>query len=510
MRHRSRFAAIAVASLLLGLLPTAATADDQVAGPDEGIGSDNMDFVANLQFPTDDRPDNGSFAATDMDFASYRMNSAGKLLPPNARGGSERDFAFVGTALNGLQVVDITDPENPERVAVYDCRVSQADVFTFEQGDRTLVAYSLDAVSQNSPEGSDCHEDNGITDSGERGTFIVDVTDPYNPESVSFLPMRKGSHQVTVHPSGEFVYNSAAVVVTTRPGSIEVYDIRTPEEPELVDEIELLTGLDSHDLTFNEDGTRLYSAAITHSFVIDTSDPTDNQIVGRIFDPAINIHHDAHKVTVDGALGERDYMLIGDELAGAAASGYCPGGGVHVYDITGPLEAAPVKVGAFFMPEVRPAGFGGDTGEDLTCTAHVLRIHPDEELITMAWYNGGVRVLDYSGLGDLGGAGLQVGVGGESLTPGIQEVGHYRFPDSSLWSAKVHEIADDGSMYIFGGDINRAFDVYHFDADADGSAERGQFVDPDTATAKALTESSVAAPGNDYATACLLIGAEGA
>lgn len=58
------------------------------------------------------------------------------MLPPGAWGGTERVFAFVGTALNGLQIVDVTDPTAPERVGVYDCRVSQADVFVFEQGPR--------------------------------------------------------------------------------------------------------------------------------------------------------------------------------------------------------------------------------------------------------------------------------------------------------------------------------------------------------------------------------------
>lgn len=508
MRPSAR-AALVILVLLAGLLPAGAPAQQAIAGADEGIGTPNMEFVANLQFPADDRPQ-GSYAATDMDFATYRVNTAGRVLPPGAQGGTDRTFAFVGTALNGLQVVDVTDPTAPARVGVYDCRVSQADVFVFTQGPRTLLAYTLDAVAQNSPEGSDCHEDNGVTDPNARGTFLVDVTDPYAPQSVSFLEMRKGTHQTTVHPSGQYVYNSAAVVVTNRPGSIEVYDIRTPEAPVLVNELELLTGLDSHDMTFSADGSRLYSAALTQSLVIDTSDPANPAIIGRIVDPAVNIHHDAHRVTVDGALGERDYLLIGDELAGAAGNGFCPGGGVHVYDITGPLEAAPAKVGAFFSPDVRPAGLGvGETGEDLTCTAHVLQVHPEHQLITMAWYNGGVRVLDYSGLGELGGVGPQVGVGGQSITPGITEIAHHRFPDSSLWSAKVDEIAADGSFFVFGGDITRALDVWRFDPAAPGPDDGGRFLDPDQALAEALARPQTGLDAQ-YRTQCLLLGAQGA
>ena len=490
MRAHRRLLALSAAIGLSLLAPSAALShegsvkqsalDGPIAEAEEGEGSENMEFIANLEFP--EVVEGGSFRATDLDFHTYRANPQGNILPPSARGGQERDFAFVGTALNGLHVVDITDREDPQLVARYDCRIDQSDVFVFEQGDRVLAAYTLDAVGQNQLEGSDCHEDNGVTDSGERGTFLIDITDPYDPQSVSFLPMRKGSHQVTVHPSGEYVYNSAAVVVTDRWGSIEVYDIgdrATPEKPELVDEIELLTGLDSHDGTFNEDGTRFYSAALTHSFVIDTSDPRNNEIVGRVYDPAINIHHDAHAVTVDTVYGEREFMLIGDELAGATGTGTCPGGGVHVYDITGDLEQLPVKVGAFFIPEVRVELDPEAGAAQPTCTAHVLDIQEDEQLISIAWYNAGVRVLHYSGLAELGPQGLSFGISpflGGSLTPGIVEVGHYRFPDSNLWSAKVPEVEDDGSFYIYGGDITRTLDVFRYDATAPRQPDGGSWL----------------------------------
>ena len=460
--------------------------DGPIATAEEGEGSQNMEAIANLGF--DETVEGGFYRATDLDFHTYRVSASGNVLPPPAQGGKERDVAFVGTALNGLQVVDITDREDPEVVTTYDCRISQSDVFVFEQDERVLAAYSLDAVAQNQPVAeSDCHADTDMVDDDTRGTFLIDITDPDEPEAVSFLPMAKGTHQVTVHPSGEYVYNSAAVVVTTEPGYIEVYDIgadASPEDPELVDVIDLLTGLDSHDMTFNEDGSRLYSAALTHSFVIDSSDPSDNEIVSRIFDPAINIHHDAHAVTVDTVSGEREFMFIGDELAGAIGTGNCPGGGLHVYDITGELEASPFKVGAFFIPEVRA------TGDLDTCTAHVLDIQEVEQLISIAWYGAGVRVLDYSGLGELGPQGLSFGVPpflGGSLTPGITEVGHFRFPDSNLWSAKVPEVEQDGSFYIYGGDIDRALDVFRFDATAPRQPDDGEWL----SASQALTRAPV-------------------
>ena len=135
-----------------------------------------------------------------------------------------------------------------------------------------------------------------------------------------------------------------------------------------------------------------------------------------------------------------------------------------------------------------------------TCTAHVIQVLPEEELLVMAWYNGGVRVLDYSGLADLGPAGVSVGVGGQTLTPGIQEVGHCRFADSSLWSAKVMEVEEDGSFYIFGGDMTRALDVWRFDPDADGAVDGGTWL---SASQAALLPSGGALDAG-YTPFCLL------
>jgi hypothetical protein len=527
-RARRRRPALLVATLLVAglVVPTGS-----VSAEDEGYGSANIEPVSNVQFPDHRVPGAGTLAAaTDSDFVEFtipaaggnggaptspacqRPAHAGNSNPPHcAPGGSDdaasawalpgpdenggidlpadyapqpgedRVFNLMGTYDNGLFVTDVTDPAAPVTVARWDCGVLQADVFVFDQVDeatgdtRSYAAYTLDATSN--VRDTECARTLGV-EPGVRGTFLAEVTDPYRPRTVSFLPMRKGTHQTTAHPSGQYIYNSAAVLVTNSPGTIEVYDVSDPAAPQLVSELELQTGLDSHDMTFNEDGTRLYAAALTHSLVIDTSDPADPQIISRIFDPTINIHHDAHAVTVDTTLGERTYLLVGDELAGAAGNGFCPGGGIHVFDITGPLEAAPLKVGAFFIPDLRPAGLGGDTGSPLRCTSHVIQVLPEEELLVMAWYNAGVRVLDYSGLADLAGVGGSVGVGNETLTPGIRQVGWFYFPDTDLWSAKVHEVADDGSFHIFGGDIRRHLDIWRYDPDGDSSAESGSWLGP--------------------------------
>jgi hypothetical protein len=133
-------------------------------------------------------------------------------------------------------------------------------------------------------------------------------------------------------------------------------------------------------------------------------------------------------------------MLIGDELAGAAGNGFCPGGGIHVYDITGPLENAPVKVGAFFIPDVRPAGTGGANGWASPAPRTSSSPSPARPCSRSPGTTPASAILDYSGLGTLNGAGAQVGVANTSVTPGITQVGYSYFENSNLWSAKVYEV----------------------------------------------------------------------
>src|SRR5688572_2340882 len=90
-------------------------------------------------------------------------------------------------------------------------------------------------------------------------------------------------------------------------------------------------------------------------------------------------------------------MIAEDEFAGATGTGQCPNGAVHVFDITGPLEQAPVKVGSWNITDTGPTENNAGTSLG-RCTAHVFQLHRKEQLMTIAYYNGGVRVVDLSGL----------------------------------------------------------------------------------------------------------------
>lgn len=401
-----------------------------------GTGEE-MSFVANLQYNDSGSVQNGS----DVEFLKV----------------GEKEYALAGTLREGMQIIDITDPEAPFVAAVYDCAISQGDIQVWKHGGRILASYTADGTFGAAGAASRCGRDLDLG-SDASGTIIVDLTTPTSPQTVSYLYVPLGSHNMTIHPSGKYLYNSNSDLLTSTSPTITIYDISQPEQPRKVQDypipfVPLSLGSESHDITFNADGSRAYSAALSQTLILDTTDPENPAQVGQIIDPTINVAHQSDPVTLareDGT--QRDVLVITDERAGAAASAECPGGGLHLYDITGDLEANPAKIGTWFIP-------AATVQDGSTCTSHVLRIYPKQEMLTIAWYAQGVRVLDISGLADFEGSPAAVGLGDGV---GMEEIGSYVLEDSDTWSFKTNRIAADGSFYGYGNDLVRGFDVYDF------------------------------------------------
>lgn len=415
-----------------------------------GVGSPNMRHVAHQGYT--ERWGMVQPFGTDIEFARI----------------AGRDYALAGTYRNGLQIIDITNPRRPRIAETYDCAIAQGDVQVFRRGSRTLVTYTADGSPSNTFPESGCYQDMGIR-TDRYGTFIVDVSNPKRPTTVGFIDVPKGSHNQSVHPSGRYMYNSNSD--SRLPSAVEVIDITNPAKPRRLADLPLLTGFESHDITFSADGSRAYIAALSHTLIADTSDPAHPEIIGRILDQTLDLHHQADPITItDPILGERTFLVITDELFGAGGNGFCPGGGLHVFDVTGELERAPVKVGYWNMPEVRA------TTDNDVCTSHVLRFYPEHKLMTIAWYDAGVRVLDVSGLAGIS-AGVDPNRGG--VGAGMREIGYYTMPNAHTWSAKTNRIEPDGSFYLFANDVNRGLDVYRFDAKAPQSGSGGTWLTPD-------------------------------
>lgn len=414
----------------------------------------NVEHVKNLSY-------GASSEGTDIEFRKYAIE------------GVERTFAFAGSYGTGLQIVDVTDPAASEIVAVWDCGVSQGDVQLFQRGERVLVAYTHD--DGYAFQASECKTDAqalGFTvPEDPAGTFIADVTDPYAPETVSFVAFPKGSHNQTVHPSGNYLYNSNSDLAGVLP-AIEIADITDLANPEQLPSLPLLVfpglGSDAHDITFSADGKRAYVAALSHTEILDTEDPAAPVSIGKLVDPAINVFHQSEAITLtDPVLGERSFLFVEDEFVGAAGTGQCPNGGVHVYDVTGELEQAPVKVGYWNIDDV------GLTEDSVlgNCTAHVFQLHAEEALMTIAFYNGGVRVVDLSAL-----VGVALGAKGA----GMKQLGWYRFADSNAWSVKA-PFVDRKGFYMYANDHTRGFDVYKWTPGAPAAASAGRWLSPEQA-----------------------------
>jgi hypothetical protein len=481
---RGRLALVSLALVLTAVPGTASAAEP-------GEHSENMSYVKNLEYAArnGETPNYG----TDIEFAKLRG----------------KQYALAGSYRNGLQIVDISRPKKARIAATYDCGVTQGDVQVFRQRDergRTFATYTSDTYGDGT---STCYreaaalgfsvlKDDGT---GKNGTFIVDVTRPLHPTTVSFLEVPQGSHNQTVHPSGNYLYNSNSDLITSLSPAIEIFDISDPRAPKAAGELPLPTrpglGTESHDISFNRSGTRAYSAALSQGVIIDTTDPAKPEIITSFLDPSINVWHQAEPFKLRDSRGNvQEFLIVEDELAGAEGTAQCPNGGVHVYDITGDNERAPVKVGYWNIDDVGPTADPTNS-----CTAHVFDIHEKAKRMTIAYYNGGVRVVDISGL-------MGITLGSTAVTgAGMKELGYYRTANANSWSAKTPSInARTGAFYLYGNDINRGLDVYRFSGRTGAkvaSKKDGRWLTPAQATARALARPPTKA-GIETSVYCLL------
>jgi hypothetical protein len=364
-----------------------------------------------------------------------------------------RDYALAGTLRNGLQINDVTDPTVPVKAAVYDCPVTQGDVQVFRQKNRVLATYTADSRIGATALGAQCvREANALgfaLDGSELGTFLVDLTRPSAPRTVGFAEVAQGSHNMTVHPSGRYLYNSNSDLITNTTPDITIFDIADPARPRLVQRYPLplvptSLGSNPHDIFFSPSGDRAYVAALSQTLILDTTDPAAPKRLpglpaapgapsaGQIIDPAINVVHQSDTVTLTRRDGSQRTL-------------------------PGALQPTPRKLGTWFLGTVAPVQEGD------VCTSHVLRMHDEQALLTIAWYSQGVRVLDIAGLADYeppAGRGDAAVAFGDGI--GMTEIGSYVFPDADTWSFKTNAIAADGSFYGYGNDLNRGMDVYRF------------------------------------------------
>lgn len=409
---------ILIATLLAGSFVTASPGHADLPV----ISTPNLTYVASVPYK----------GGTDLEFQD---RTVGGVTSSYLYAGSLADFS--GGAATGLRVVDITNPVTPVLKSFLTCQTNQNDVQVVERGAKTYVVLGVD---YGGGFGSQCYSQAGLGGSF-LGLIVVDVTDVSAPKAVGSLYLRYGAHNSTMHPGGRYLYVSEAELVRPRVlstpmlGQIQVIDLADVTKPRLVKVFYQTVG-SSHDITFNADGTRAYSAALVNTISLDTTDPADPKLLAVIEDPSVSLHHQADPYSVGG----RNYLIVTDELAGGGGNFACPGGGLHVFDIT--IETLPVKVGVFVIPEPQYEVFGR-----FACTSHVLRIYPQEQILTIAWYGAGTWVVDVSNPTLL----RAVGHANPTAVDGRR---------ADTWAAKMH------GGYIYTNDMGRGIDVLRYEGAA--------------------------------------------
>lgn len=451
MRMSRKLLAI-IGGVLLAIPAGAAAGSAEGEVPDYQAGE--IEHVANI----------GGFGASDIEFASREVvklsdgatgepvcakDATGACLV-DADGNTVyetevRDFVVVGgypSSAGGARIVDVTDPRNPVVAAITPCAISQNDIQI--QGDLLLVASDGNG-SCNKPDG------------GKQtfaGTAVLDFSDPRNPTYLSRLQYARGSHNHTFVPGKPVVYLSDSDVASAGLGNVPIWDLSDPANP--VMKFEYKFGAHSpHDITFNESGTRAYVAAVSLTYILNTEDPFNPQLVSVIPNEGISISHQADP-TPDG-----DYLLVTDELGGGAA-GVSPGGPVHVYDIRN--EARPIKVGIIETDCVVSTCYAPT--DTPVSTAHVLRINPDGYTMAIAWYKDGLGVIDFSSI-----RGANIAGSGGATKFGARTISWIRMPNANTWSAKMWMERHPG--YVFAGDIRRGLDIFYVNSMGPGFLARG-------------------------------------
>ena len=280
-----------------------------------------------------------------------------------------RDFAYTGTHASGggqrMFAWDVTDPENVELTdsVVVNARVVN-DVKVSDDASWAIITREGASTRRN-------------------GIVVLDLADPAHPTVMAELTdsMTAGIHNVWI--MGDVVY-----AVNDGTNAMNIIDMSDPANPRHAGRWELRPGeLDKslHDV-WAEDGYAYLSYWDDGLVILDvgagTHDgtPTEPAFVSSISYPQGNTHV---------AWRERDYVFLGDEIGTSdGMRGY-----IHVIDVADIDN--PIEVAKYEVPE---AG------------AHNVWI--DDGTLYIAYYQGGLRVVDVSGTlrGDLYRQGREIGM----------------------------------------------------------------------------------------------------
>ncbi len=289
-----------------------------------------------------------------------------------------RDYAYLGTMPSGggerLYVWDVTDPTAvvlSDSVAIDARRVNDVKV----NEDATWAVVTRE---QNSARGN--------------GIVVLDLSDPGHPTVLSELTenLTAGVHNVWIH--GDVVYavndgtNALHILDLSDPANpthVGVWEVRPGEEDKTLHDVWAKDGLAY--LSYWDDGLVILDVGAG----IRGGTPKNPKFVSQL---TYRVDHGEEYGNTHTAFRYGDYVFVGDEIFGCRACINGPRGYIHVIDVSD-IEH-PREVAKYEVPE---AG------------AHNVWV--EDDLLYVAYYQGGLRIVDISGelRGDLYRQGREVG-----------------------------------------------------------------------------------------------------
>lgn len=288
-----------------------------------------------------------------------------------------------------------------EQIGFHQCPGGQGDVSVYKD---------LAFVSLDSPQSADaigCSEPSAKKSAGKEGIRILDISDPAHPVQVHFVETDCGSHTHVINPHGDTVYiynqsyplgvqTATCSVASHRKVSIIEVPVNSPTKAEVVGTLDVSPEIGCHDVTIFPSGKLAAAACIGESQIWDVGNPAKPEIVSRIFNPSIEIHHGA------GVTWDEKYLAIADEFAGSV-TGECAGdqnspvGALWFYDISDP--ASPEVVGYYNVPRgARPQSVE-EVGY-MACTSHNFNILPMKKkgryIAAVGYRSAGLSLVDFS------------------------------------------------------------------------------------------------------------------
>ena len=254
--------------------------------------------------------------------------------------------AKKSTGLEGIRVVDFSDPKKPKQVAFVSTRCGSHT--------NTLV-----------PDGAT--------------TYMYVESYPINQTTDCNAPTGHGAVDILSFPTN----NPAKLKVE---GQLDITQTPLPND----------APIGCHDLQAWPEKDIVIAACVTEAQVWDISDPAKPVIQARITNPDVQIWHSA-AFTWDGK-----YAIISDEYGGAAGGGGCAGdadstvGAMWFYNIEDPT--APVEAGHYSLPRIPPTT-EDEAERSFRCTTHLYNILPTKNgkyIAVASYYMGGTSVVDFT------------------------------------------------------------------------------------------------------------------